>query len=184
MSEGSCLENSGLRSALNRLKHCVGAPHNTLLAALPSLNLISSDSREHDILRHWNRAVHIRDAEVHEQVGEVPDCTDFSPIKSWSVKNWAFLIFVLFVTKIGTLYNFSLFWLAASTWGRARIGWITLGSHSSALIDDSTQTELIRVFTAIFFFFFILFIIVVISRTKQPFNFGYQMNFNEFPFFM
>lgn len=83
-----------------------------------------------------------------------------------------FLILVLFVTEIRTLYNFALFSAAASGRSTALIGWFIFRSHSSALVDNSTQAELVGVFTSIFFFFFLVFIFfIVIAINKLQLQF-------------
>lgn len=86
------------------------------------------------------------------------------------VRRKLFLILVLFVTEIRTLYNFALFSAAASGRSTALIGWFIFRSHSSALVNNSTQAELVGVFTSIFFFFFFLvfifFIVIAINKLQ------------------
>ena len=95
------------------------------------------------------------------------------------VRRRLFLILVLFVTEIRTLYNFALFSAAASGRSTALIGWFIFRSHSSALVDNSTQAELVGVFTSIFFFFFLVFIFfIVIAINKLQLQF-WSSNFSR-----
>lgn len=75
------------------------------------------------------------------------------------------LIFILFVTKVRTLNNFPFPWGGAS--GGTWIGLIIRGGHTCTFINNSTQAELIRVFTPVVLFFVFFFFFFPASKGRR-----------------